>query len=416
MRVLHVMPYIPFTISGAPVRDYNIIKKLSEKKIESQIICNYYNDNKFDNSMYNITQLEKELNGKIYTREIPDLSALKKIKTVLLDGMYPPFYRYNSPINIKTIESVLKKSNFDIIHAQHTIEAAPVIQAASNSHFEGAKVITLHNVDHLNFIRQINHQKSLLMRFAHKRVVSGFKAYELNILNEFDHIFVVSEVDRDIYISYGISKDKINVVPNGVNCDFYKIEIIENDMKLVHPNLLFMGNLTYPPNEFGIKNYLEHVHPLIKKKFQSIKLYIMGKNCPNWLNDYSKTDNSVEIIGFVEDVRPYISNSDVCIAPLMSGSGTRLKILEYMAMSKPVVSTTIGAEGLEISDNKDILIADEWPKFASLIISLLEDEELSSRIGMNARKLVEARYDWKKLTETQINVYKKLIAYNSSPN
>lgn len=409
MRVLHVMPYIPFPTSGAPVRDYNIIKYLSEKKIDSQIICNYSFDDKFNNAMYSINLLEKELNAKIYPKEIPNLSMLKKTRIVLFNSMYPPISRYNSPINIKMIESIIKKSNFDIIHAQHTIDAAPVIQAALNSRFKGYKVITLHNVDHLGFIRQINHQKNPLMRFACKRVVSEFKKHELNIIDEFDHIFVVSKVDKDTYVSCGIPKGKIDVVPNGVDCDFYNIEEFETNVKLTHPNVLFMGSLSYKPNDLGIKNYLEHVHPIIKKKFPTVKLYIIGKDCPNWLDDYSKKDNSVEIIGFVKDVRPYIFNSDVCIAPLMNGSGTRLKILEYMAMSKPVVSTTIGAEGLEIENNKNILIVDEWYRFAQIIISLLEDKELASRIGINGRKLVEEKYDWKRLVETQIKIYRKLV-------
>ncbi|WP_231591952.1 glycosyltransferase family 4 protein [Methanosarcina sp. WH1] len=413
MRVLHVMPYIPYPVSGAPVRDYNIIKNLSEKKIDSHMVCNYSVDNKLENSTYNLNQLEKELNAKIYTREVPDLSILKKTKAVFLNSMYPPIYRYNSPANIRSIESVLKKSQFDIIHAQHTIEAAPVIQAASNSHFKGCKVITLHNVDHLNFIRQINHQKSSWVRFAHKRVVKGFKDHELKIIDQFDHIFVVSETDKEIYVSCRIPEDKIDVIPNGVDCNFYNTEEFATSVQLSHPNILFMGSLSYKPNDFGIKNYLENVHPAIKKKFPNIKFYIIGKSCPAWLNEYSKTDNTVEIIGFVEDVRPYIFNADVCIAPLTSGSGTRLKILEYMAMSKPVVSTTIGAEGLEISNNKNILIADQWDTFADLIVSLLEDKEFSERIGINGRILVEDRYDWKKLVEKQVKVYKKLTTCNS---
>ncbi|AKB17635.1 glycosyltransferase family 4 protein [Methanosarcina sp. WH1] len=405
MNVLHVMPYIPSPTSGALVRDYNIIKQLSKKGIKSHLICNICS-NKY---MNDINLLEDQLNIKIHPLKTPYFSALYKMKIVIFDRMYPEVHRFNTIDNRNFISSLLSNNDFNIIHAQHSVEAEPTIQAALNSNFNGCKILTLHNVDHLNFIRQTDHQKNPLMKMARKRVSLRFKEHELDMIQKFDHLFVVSDIDKSVFMANGIPEDKIDIIPNGVDCSSFNISKFHGEDKLIHPNILFMGKLSYQPNIIGIKNYLKYIHPLIKNKISNIKLYIIGKECPDWLIKYSRTDDSVEVIGFVEDVKPYIFGSDVCIAPLTSGSGTRLKILEYMAMSKPVVSTTIGAEGLEVENNKNILIADIWNEFADRIIEVLNDKELATTIGNNSRKLVEDKYDWNKIAEKQANIYRKLI-------
>ena len=405
MNILNILPYIPDLKSGARVRDYNIIKYLSEAGVNSQTVCNVDTADK----MGSITTLEKDINTKIYTTKAPDIYRHKKIKIVLFNHMHPSIYRYNTLAHKRMISSMIKNNSFDIIHVQHTIEAAPTIWAISNTHFNGCKIITLHNVDHLNFIKQIDLYKNPIMRFARKRVAVKLKEHEFDMISKFNHLIVVSNVDKEIYISKGVPKDKIDVIPNGVDCDSFNPIKPLGETVLEYPNILFMGSLSYQPNKIAIKNYLEYIHPIIKKEVPKIKFYVIGKNCPEWLKEHSKNDNSVEIIGFVEDVRPYIINANVCIAPLTRGSGTRLKILEYMAMSKPVVSTTIGAEGLEVEDNETILIADDWNGFADKIIDLLNDEEHSKKIGYNGRKLVEEKYDWKKITEKQMRIYEKLL-------
>lgn len=406
MKILHIMPYIPSLTSGALVRDYNIIKNLSQMHVCSHLICNYESSEQLEA----VKLLENQLNIKIYSIKTPDLSVLQKTMCVLIERMFPQVVRYDNENNVSFISSILQKQDFDIIHAQHSVEEAPAIKACKRSNFKGCKILTLHNVDHLNFARQTALQESNAMKFAYKRVSPGYKKHELKFIQEFDHIFVVSENDRAVYISEGIPEDKVDVIPNGVDCLSYNPDALDNKLSLHHPNILFMGKLSYFPNSSGLKTYLENAHPLVKRKIPKIKLYVVGKDCPDWLWEYSKNDSSVEIIGFVEDVKPYILNSDVCIAPLTSGSGTRLKILEYMAMEKSVVSTSIGAEGLQIVNGKNILLADQWREFAEKIITLFEDEAFARTLGKNARILVQELYDWKKIVEKQEEIYQTVLS------
>lgn len=402
------MPYFPFPTSGAQVREYNIIRNLSSMGIDSQLICNY---DHLQEKIEKVAFLENKLGANIHSLKIPDLSIKEKISCVLFKRMYPPIIRFDSSKNRAFIASVLQNGSFDIIHAQHSLEAAPTLRATQSVNFDGLKLLTLHNVDHLNFRRQGDLHKSPFMKFAYNRVFLGYKEHELNVINEFDHIFVVSEKDRDIYISEGIPKDKIDVIPNGVDCGMYNPEALSRkSSSLTHPSLLFMGKLSYLPNASGIKSYLQYAHPLVKKEIPEIKLYIVGIDCPKWLRIYAEKDPSVEIIGFVDDVRPYILEADICIAPLTAGSGTRLKILEYMAMSRPVVSTSIGAEGLDIDNEKNIVIADEWNIFAERIIFLFNNEAFAKKVGFKARQLVENNYDWKKIVEKQSALYKLFLS------
>jgi glycosyltransferase involved in cell wall biosynthesis len=123
------------------------------------------------------------------------------------------------------------------------------------------------------------------------------------------------------------------------------------------------------------------------KNYPKINFYIIGPGCPQWLKNYSKKDHSIKILGFVNDVREYIKESDICIAPLTMGSGTRLKILEYQAMAKPVVSTQVGAEGIDVTNNVNILIADSWNEFANKVCELLTDKTYAKFIGDNEKNL-----------------------------
>jgi len=401
MNVLFTALSIPYPSSGAPVHVYYTLKNLKNANFfNGQVVCHYR-----CNSETNIIEkLEKELKMKIYISKInPHRLILNKIAAAVTGEISLFMSGYNTRVHTTLIKTAIKSFSPDIIHCHELSEAVPTLNASKD--FKIKRVITMHNVEHLLLFQRSNIQKSALMRLAYKRALRKFKEYEVDTLSEFDHIFVVSDNDKKVFISEGIQKEKLSVVPNGVDCDYFKPRNTVTDSI----NVLFMGTLSYDPNLVAVRIYLENIHPIIKKEFQDFRFYVVGKNPPKWLKKYAQHDPSVVVTGFVEDVRPYIMNVDVCIAPLTVGSGTRLKILEYMAMGKPVVSTTIGAEGLEIDDGKNILIADDWSEFADKIIELLNDDHLAKKIGTNGRKLVEEKYDWKKIAEKQIKLYEKLL-------
>jgi glycosyltransferase involved in cell wall biosynthesis len=150
--------------------------------------------------------------------------------------------------------------------------------------------------------------------------------------------------------------------------------------------ILFVGNPSHPPNADAVRLICQIIAPRSSGNYQFI---ITGKN-PHAINP----PENVQFVGYVRDIRETIAGADICIAPIRSGSGTRLKILEYMAMGKPVIATSKGAEGIEFTEGLNIIIEDEIQKYPVIIQQLLDDEKKCSALGREARKLICEKYDW----------------------
>jgi glycosyltransferase involved in cell wall biosynthesis len=157
-------------------------------------------------------------------------------------------------------------------------------------------------------------------------------------------------------------------------------------------SLLFFGALNYYPNESGLGWFLDQVWPLLRKSHPGVTLKVVGQHPPESLK--RRRDPGVEIVGAVPDLRPWLSKATATLAPLHVGGGTRLKILEAMAMGRPVVSTRIGAEGIDIADGEQVLLGDTPEAFAAQVRRTLDDAELCRRMGTAARRLVEEKYGW----------------------
>ena len=217
------------------------------------------------------------------------------------------------------------------------------------------------------------------------------KSLEIKALKDAAHVLACSDRDAHVLIDKVPEvKNKITIIPNCVNFKEYL------SFQIDHPRVrdeseslfavIFIGLLTYPPNRDAVEIISSRIAPKFGKEVQFL---IIGQNPPN----ISKPAN-VRFLGYVEDVKKYILNSDICIAPLRYGSGTRLKILEYMAMGKPVVSTSKGAEGIDYTNYQDIVIEDDYKKFTERIAGLLENRAMREQLGKNAQQLIQNKYDW----------------------
>jgi len=218
---------------------------------------------------------------------------------------------------------------------------------------------------------------------------------EKNLYKIVDGIFCCSQVDLDSFEELNNNKIRTGyVLPNGVDTTFFSHSVNTNERQL--KNVLFCGSLDYEPNRIGLLWFYKHVWPLVTAKMHDLILNIVGRGDKG---PYSEliNDSTTNFIGEVEYVTPWYRKCNVAIAPLLQGSGTRLKILEAMSLGNPMVSTAIGAEGIECVSGRDILIADEPADFADKIISLVSDPGKSTLIRDNARKLVEDKYSWDKI-------------------
>lgn len=224
-----------------------------------------------------------------------------------------------------------------------------------------------------------------------------------------DLILAVSEKDKEFLIKQGVTQDKIVVIPNGVDIEAFEPSLKAKKAPVVHDlkrpcQVVFVGNMEYLPNQEAAEIIISHIAPKVLSQIDNVEFLMIGRA------SLKRRVNSANIVftGVVDDVAEFLSASDVAVAPLIQGSGTRLKILEYFSCGLPVVSTSVGAEGLDVKNNVNILIEDDMDKFAIRIIDLLRNKELRERIGKAARDLIVKRYDWRIIGKKLNAVYVKL--------
>jgi polysaccharide biosynthesis protein PslH len=200
-------------------------------------------------------------------------------------------------------------------------------------------------------------------------------------------------------------KVRISVIPIAV--DTHQIQPVpraENSL-----NILTMGTLYYPPNADGIRWFIQQVFPLVRQKLPGAKLTIIGKGPPKdfWKLAADETSGIVTT-GFVPELDPYFAGSAVTVVPVRAGGGMRVRILEAFSRAAPVVTTTVGLEGIGACPGEDVLVADSPEDFARSLIDLLQDRELQQKLSTNGRQLVEEKYDWQVVLGELDRVYQDL--------
>jgi glycosyltransferase involved in cell wall biosynthesis len=229
------------------------------------------------------------------------------------------------------------------------------------------------------------------------------RAYEAWLYRRFDLCTVVCEQDRraclDMLLGY---RGPVEVVPNGVDCDHNRPGMAANQPGA----LVYNGALTYSANYDAMQHFLAEIYPRIRRQAPGVSLTITGSLDGVDLSGLA-LDPSVRLSGYVEDVRPLVAGAELCVVPLRQGGGTRLKILEAMALGTPVVATSKGAEGLKVVDGEHLALADDPALFAARTVALLRDRLARERLAAAARRRVEERYDWRSIGERFVDLVER---------
>jgi glycosyltransferase involved in cell wall biosynthesis len=295
------------------------------------------------------------------------------------------------------IHTLTEHEPFDIVDIQRLC-MAPYIEAISPaSHCR--KILTLHDVPYVQYRRIVSVERNWRARLRLLYLDLLFsKQATLKYARRFDKCVVVSELDRATLRRDGPDLD-IAVVPNGVDTQGYALL----NGQPTKPTLLMVGTMNYQPNADGAIFFCQEVFPLIKQRLPDAKLLIVGRKPTSSVQALASDD--VTVTGSVESVIPYYQQSLASVVPLRAGGGSRLKILESMALGRPVVSTALGCEGLAVTHGENILVADTPADFAAQTVRLLNDEELRRRLIVNGRRLVETRYDWEAIAQQLLGIY-----------
>jgi glycosyltransferase involved in cell wall biosynthesis len=226
-------------------------------------------------------------------------------------------------------------------------------------------------------------------------------SFETRTLCLSDAVGVVSDYDFDL-IAYIIPRKKITVIPNGVDLAYFDIERTPRPRHLVS-----VGSLDWRPNAEGLIWFLDEVWPQVIQHSPEAILSIVGRNPPDSLLE--RASKNIVVSGSVPDVREYVTPASVFVVPLFSGGGTRLKVLEAMAMRVPIVSTSLGVMGIQCRDGEHVMISDDAEGFARNIIELLDDQFKAHKLALAGRRLVEDKYSWDSVGEKLNSVYESLV-------
>ncbi len=417
MEILFISDVFPrfHAPGGSPTRVYCLIRELAKRHRVTLL------STRWPGVEVNPSSL-KGICDKVEFYDFCDKSPIGKDKRILekligrgnkerLRELYHLLFEYP-----QTVQSTLRHlPNFRRKLSQLDLDQFNLVQIeVSNIAYRGVEVrkirpdipliIDLHDVDSLIEYRNFKNAHGLRWKtfsfFEWKKMVH----YEKRIYRLFDRCLTVSEEDKRLLLFISPNTD-VSVIPNGVDTEFFK----NSNPDSWEPKTLFFVGSSWPPNVDGILWFCKEIFPLIKREVPDVKFYIIG-GIGKDERIRSLSDERIIITGYVDDVRPWMEKSAISIVPMRLGGGTKVKILEALSMEKAVVSTSIGCEGIEVTNGENIIIADTPQDFAKAVITLFKDARLCRRLGNNGRKLVKETYDWKIVGNCLEEAYKETLA------
>ena len=308
------------------------------------------------------------------------------------------------------VNNLVKEGDFHFIHADQLTMVQFALRGASAFSDKKPKVI----FDAHNAVWSIVERMQENARWFLKPVLGieakRVKRYEGELLKTVDHVLAVTDVDRaGLEEALNFSKIKhgeriapITVVPIAV--DTQQLQPIKR--KPASKNIVTLGTLHYPPNADGIRWFFNEVFPLVRQSVPDVTLTIIGKNPPqDFLELAERNPDVIKVTGYVAELAPYLEQSALMVVPVRAGGGMRVRILEAFAYGMPVVTTTIGLEGIKAELDKDILVADTATDFSIKVTELLENTSLREKLSVNGRRLAEKKYDWQVVLSAMKPIY-----------
>lgn len=311
------------------------------------------------------------------------VTAWGAIKNIFSNDSYHVSRFYFGAFKSKLIQ-LLRANNYDIIQLE-TLYLAPYIEII-RKYSEAKIVMRSHNVEFEIWNRVAANTRLLPKKIYLQYLAKKLKRFEIERLDKYDALVTVTKRDLEAYQKLGYA-GRGTVLPISINSNEY----ISSDLNVDQPSLSFIGSLDWMPNLEGLKWFLHKVWPIVTEKNPGLKLHIAGRNTPESIT--SLASDSIIIEGEVEDAKSFINAHSIMIVPLLSGSGMRVKILEGMALSRVVISTSIGMEGIDARDKIEILKADSPEEFAARINWILVNAERQKQIAANAQMFIKTNFD-----------------------
>lgn len=394
------IPYPPKT--GVLQRNYNLLREAS-RLADIYLLAVFKRD--ILPGEYDLEEAKREL-GKL-CRHIEIVHLPIESSRAALYGMALASLFTRDPLSVNWVKSagmrrqlrqMMHDVKFDLVHFDTISLAAYRDEVGATP-----KILNHHNIESHLLKRRTLFEKNPLKRLYYALEGNKLERYERAACAEFNTNFTVSELDKQRLLEL-VPDAHADVMANGVDVDYFN----PNGAAVVPGNLLMASGMNWFPNRDAVLYMCNDIWPLLTQRMPELSWTVVGASPPQELLDLAARDPRVTVTGFVDDVRPYLAQAEIYLCPMRDGGGTRVKILDALAMGKAIVSTTMACEGIEVTPGKNVLFADTPLAFVEQIQRLRADAALRQSLGHEARKFVMDCYSWPVIGKNLSAVYQRL--------
>jgi len=400
LKILQLSPRFPFPMDdGGKIGIANILIEFFRQGCEVSFFT-FKNEEVTNDS---IEELKKYANPILF--EHSTKNTIPRIIKSILNNRSIYIDKHSEKRVFEFFSKLIQNIEFDVIHADHTAMAPIAVYLKDLS---GKPIgLRLHNIEYMIWKRYAD----VLPNYHPKKIYIQHQAnllrnFESKIYSKFDICFPITEVDKNLALELSPYSQQIVSGP-GIDDSYW---LPDDNIERNQNELIIATVFSWKHNLDGLIWFIKNVLPILRKYNPQIKLSVIGKDIPENLRNYK--NEGVNIIGYVDDVRPYLNKAGIYIVPLFVGSGIRIKIIEAMAMKLPVFATSVAAEGINAIAENGLIICNDAKEFSEKILELTKNPDLTRELGENARKFSLANFSWKLNVNIMVENYKKLANLN----
>ncbi|NLF79486.1 MAG: glycosyltransferase [Chloroflexi bacterium] len=398
MRILMITNTLPYPpVSGTSVRSYNLLRRIAAHHEVWLASRRHTRDARKD-----IAHLENFC-ARVATGFVPHRNPINHLPGLARYALrqWPLELKfYHSSELVQHLHDFTAETVFDIVQIEEGCMALYLEHLRAQSHHK--RILTFYDIDFVRAGRMASLHVTPLQAWRMQLHQRMMRRWEPRYAGRFDRCLTVSEIDRNWLLGAN-PRLAVTVIPNGTDTRLNQPLPTGEEI----PAAIFVGSMHYAPCVDAATYLCTEILPEIRRHIPSVEIWLVGANPGPQIQRLAGA--GVHVTGRVEDVRPYYARSAVSVVPIRAGGGTRLKILEAMALGRPIVTTSVGCEGLDVTHREHLLIANTTEDFAASVVQLMRDGALYRRIATQARQRVVDRYDWDHIASEQMRVYDELM-------
>lgn len=398
IKVLLLTPQTPFPPDqGAPIRNFSFVRYLGQSPKYELSLLSFARPGESATDSPALAELAKYCRRVELVPHPPARSKFTRLRDSLLSPLPDLAKRLASTQFEATLDNLLQSETFDVIQCEG-LEMAP-FGLARRQNLSARLVLDEHNAEYLMQKRIFEQDWQSGWKRRPAALYSWLQArrlgrYERAALEKFDRAIAVSEPDRAALALLGPTSRPVAVIPNGIDLD----EFTPDDSQKEQPDtLVFTGTMDFRPNVDAVNWFVNEVWPRILAQKPNAQFFIVGRR-PAPAVAALKDSPGIHVTGTVADARPYVRQSALYIVPMRMGGGVRFKVLEAMAQGKAIVTTQMGADGIDLTAGQEAVMADTAQDFAGAVLDLLDDPARRQELAKQGRRFVEENFDWRKIT------------------